>query len=280
VSQQSYVSIFDAKRKKIGFFSAIEIISGAIRYRYVLFNLVGTSLRARYRRSLLGFLWSLLNPLFTMVILSVVFSTIYKLPFTDFGVYIMSGLLPWNLVSNSLMGGATSFIGAEGYLKKVYLPKQIFPMAVLGVELVNFLLSLISLFAFAILLGAKPGLAWLALPPVLLLISIFLFGLILVISVGTVYFRDLSHILQIGLTGLFYLTPIVYPASFVLETKLRILILVNPFYYFIEIFHLIISNSVFPPLEMWLVCIFLSTISFGIGVFIFYKKENDIIYRL
>lgn len=271
---------YDAKQREHSLELLSKFFLDVYKYRFVVYNLIDTALKTRYRRSVFGFLWSLLNPLFTMIILSVVFSTIYKLSFSDLGLYIMSGLLPWNLISNSLLGGASSLINAESYLKKVYIPKQVFPVAVLGVEIVNFILSLVSLFVLAIVLGAKPNFSWLLLPIALFLVFFFLLGIILFLSITTVYFRDLAHILQIIITGLFYLTPIVYPISIIVDQNLVRLISFNPFYYYIDLFHSIIKNASFPSYQTWIVCTALSVISCIVGAYFFQRKESDIIYRL
>lgn len=270
---------FDAE-KKDGIF---EFISRNVReiyiYRYALFNFVSTNLSTRYRRSTIGFFWSLLNPLFTMSIMAIVFSSLFKLPFSDFSIYLFSGLLPWNLITASLLGGAMSIINNESYLKKVYIPKLLFPLVTMGVELFNFLFSLLSLFILALLFGAVLGYSLLFLPFALILLLVFLFGLNMINSVVTVYFRDFSHILQIGLLGLFYLTPILYRVSFV-SPILFSFIKFNPFYYFINLFHLIIKEATIPAFADWLPCIILALVSNIAGLIVFQKKENDLIYRL
>jgi len=273
-------SIYDSQKNNFSLDAIYKVILEAVHSRYVLQNLVSTTLKARYRRSVFGFLWSLLNPLFTMIILTVVFSAIYKSSFNELGLYIMSGLLPWNMISSTMTGGCSSLVSAEGYLKKVHLPKQIFPMSVLGVEIVNFLLSLLSLIFLAIVFGARPNLSWLLLPIVIFLLAVFLLGITLATSIITIYFRDFPHILQIVLTGLFYITPIVYPLSFITGTRLEVVIKLNPFFYFIELFHRIIRDATVPSLFYWVVCLTLATISYVLGVVIFRLKENDIIYRL
>ena len=250
-----------------------------VTYRFVLFNLISTNLRARYRRSTIGFLWTLVNPLFTMTILAVVFSTIYKLPFTDFGLYIFSGLLPWNLILNSIINGSMSLIAAEGYLKKVYVPKLIFPIATVGVEAANFLFSLISLSILTLFLGARPSWGLLFLPLALLIMIIFVLGIVLMVSLITVFFRDLFHILQIIFVGLFYLVPIVYKKEF-FGDKLAFVLQLNPFFYFIQLFHVIIYEAKIPDLSLWLICTTLMIISLIIGLLIFNSKERDVIYRL
>ncbi|HRJ55184.1 MAG TPA: ABC transporter permease [Anaerolineales bacterium] len=274
-----FVNDFDASKQR----GLIDFVSRNVRelnvYRYALYNFVSTNLSSRYRRSTIGFLWSLLNPLFTMVIMALVFSSLYKLPFSQFSLYLFSGLLPWNLITASLLGGSMSIINAESYLKKVYLPKIIFPLVTLGVEITNFLFSLISLFILSLFFGAELGWSILLLPLALLLLALFILGGILLLSILTVFFRDLSHILQIALLGLFYLTPILYPTS-LLSGNLLNLIKLNPFYYFINLFHLIVYEATFPGWSEWVACIVLTVLSLTLGVLVFQKKEQDVIYRL
>jgi ABC-2 type transport system permease protein/lipopolysaccharide transport system permease protein len=278
-SNNQFKSQYDASKNA----GIVEFLSLNIReifiFRYSLYNFVSTNLSSRYRRSAIGFLWSLLNPLFTMIIMAVVFSTLYKLSFAQFSLYLFSGLLPWNLITSSLLGGSMAIISAEGYLKKVYIPKIIFPLVTLGVEITNFMFSLVSLFMLAFLFGAKLGWSMLLLPVALLLLSMFLFGLIMLLSILTVFFRDLAHILQIGLLGLFYLTPIIYPLSRISGGLLDV-IKFNPFYYFINLFHLIIYEAAIPGLFDWLICLGLTVISMVLGVVVFQQKEKDVIYRL
>ena len=250
-----------------------------IKYRHVLYNLVNTNLRARYRRSVIGFFWSLLNPLFTMMILAVVFSTIYKLPFADFGIYIFSGLLPWSLISNGILSGSTSLVGAEGYLKKVYVPKMIFPIATVGVEAVNFLFSLVSLSVLALFLGARVSWGLLFLPVALLCTVLFVLVIILIVSIVNVYFRDLFHILQIVFTGLFYLVPIIYKKELLIG-DLSIILKLNPFVYFIELFHQIIYEAKIPNVNLWLTCGALMLVTLIVGLLVFRSKEKELIYRL
>ena len=250
-------------------------------YRYAIYNFISSNLRARYRRSAIGFLWSLLNPLFTMAIMAIVFSSIFQSSVTNFSIYLFSGLLPWALISNSMLGGSMSIVQWEGYLKKVYIPKLIFPLVTVGVEVVNFLLSLISLFFLALLLGAKITWALLLIPVALLLTALFLLGVVLVLSIATVYFRDLSHIIQIAITGLFYLTPIVYQIGLLSRSPLLTTVVeLSPFYYFVSLFHMIIYEARFPDASTWLICLSLTIASLLLGLVVFNLREKDVIYRL
>jgi ABC-type polysaccharide/polyol phosphate export permease len=248
-------------------------------YRHAWFNLVSTALSTRYRRSTLGFLWTLLNPLFTMLIISTVFSTIFHHSFSDFSLYLFSGQMPWLFISNSIVFGASSIVLAETYLKKVYMPKFIFPLTTVGVETMNFLFSFIGLSLLAVALGVTPSLTWLLIPFALLLTASFVFGIILIVSCITVYFRDLAHILQILFLGLFYLSPIMYKPEQVAGSVI-VMLKLNPFFYFIDMFHSIIYYRILPSTHSLLICIVLTLASLVIGLIVFSAKEKDLIYRL
>ena len=278
-SSDTFTRVYE-KQNKLRFGSFIaRNIHEIIVYRHALANFVKINLRNRYRRSTLGFLWSLINPLFTMVLMAFVFSTIYKVPFADFGIYIFSGLLPWQLMSSSIVNGTMSIIYAEGYLKKVYTPKILFPLVNVSTEVVNFSLSLISLFILAILLGAKIGLSLLLLPLAIVLTFIFVLGIVLVVSVATIYFRDLYNIIQVVFTALFYLVPIVYKIS-IIPVSFQIFYKLNPFFYFIDLFHKIIYESATPSISQWVICAGMSLITILVGLLTLNLKEQDLIFRL
>jgi ABC-type polysaccharide/polyol phosphate export permease len=170
-------------------------------------------------------------------------------------------------------------VRAEGYLKKVYIPKLVFPLVAVGVEIANFLLSLVGLFLMALFLGARASWGLAFLPLALLLTSLFITGIVLVVSILTVYFRDLAHILQIGFTGLFYLTPIIYKKEF-FTSGLLVVIKLNPFFYFVELFHAILYRAEIPEASLWLTCAGLTDVSLLLGAWVFSSKEGDVIYRL
>ncbi len=280
-NNKMYYSEFDPMEHKSLYTFLIRNLHEIVLYRHAIYNFISSNLLARYRRSAIGFLWSLLNPLFTMTIMAIVFSSIFKSSITNFSIYIFSGILPWTLISSSLLSGSMSLVSGEAYLKKMYVPKLIFPLVIVGVEVVNFLLSLLSLSFLAVLLGAKISWGLLTLPLALLLTALFLLGLVLILSIFTVYFRDLSHILQITFTGLFYLTPIIYQVEFLSNNiPLMTAIKLNPFYYFVELFHVIIYQAKIPDLSLWLICLGLTLPSLLLGFIVFNAKEKDVIYRL
>lgn len=138
MSSISSIKLFDSKINESFLRYLIKNIQDLRVYRYAIANFVRNNLRMRYRRSALGFLWTVLNPLLVMSVISVVFALIYKRDIHTFAIYIFSGLSPWGFINMSVQGGSQSLIHAEGYLKKVYLPKVMFPIISVSTELINF----------------------------------------------------------------------------------------------------------------------------------------------
>lgn len=189
-----------------------ERLREVITYRELARNLVIRDLKARYKNSVLGFLWSLGNPLLMMLVFTVVFTvmmpnnTIQKFP-----IFALCALLPWNWFSTSIMGSIQSIVGNANLVKKVYFPREILPLSVVLSNLVNFLLALVVLFGMLYLFKV-PFTVWATLLPVIILIQfMFTLGLGFFFSTLNVFYRDTSVIMDVCLLAWFFLTPIFYP---------------------------------------------------------------------
>jgi ABC-type polysaccharide/polyol phosphate export permease len=182
------------------------------RYRSLTWNLVARELKARYRGSVLGFLWSFLNPLLLMSVYTLVFSVYLRWGMEDHVVYLGSGLLPWLWFSSSLLDSTGSIIGGGNLIKKVLFPAEVLPFVTVLSNFFNFLFSLPILFLFVILFNRPITPALLVLPVIMLIQMLLLFGLGLLFSALCVHYRDIQHILGNFLTLWFFLTPIVYPS--------------------------------------------------------------------
>jgi ABC-2 type transport system permease protein len=181
------------------------------RYRELLVGMVRKDLKVRYKGSVLGFVWSLLNPAFTLVVYYIAFQVILKAGIPRFPIYLLSGLLVWNLFSSSVMGGANSVISAGHLVNKVYFPREILPLSVIGASLVHF--GLQSLVLFGAIAVSGHSIAWEYLPLVPVAIAallMFTAALAVMFSAIAVYARDLSHFLEVAFMGWVWLTPIVY----------------------------------------------------------------------
>jgi lipopolysaccharide transport system permease protein len=182
-------------------------------YRELIRNLVIRDLKVRYRNSVLGILWSLLNPLLMTLVFTVVFTLMIPSDIENYPVFFMCGFLPWSFFSTSVTGATGSIVNNSPLIKKVYFPREILPLADVLSNLVNFLLALIVLFAMIFAFGMKLTPAVLMLPFIILAEVMFIGGMALILSTANVFFRDTQHIMEIVLLAWFFLTPIFYPIT-------------------------------------------------------------------
>jgi ABC-type polysaccharide/polyol phosphate export permease len=248
-------------------------------FRLVFRHLVRQYVSLRYRRTALGFLWTLINPLLTMTVTATVFALMMGMPLKSFAVFLFSGLIPWTLFSNCMIQGGQTLLENEALVKKIYVPRQTLVMARCTSLLVDAILSFVSLFLVAIALGAHFGAALLVLPVAFALTFLFSCGLALVMALTSVYLRDTQQIVSILLQAGYFLTPIIYPLTIIPE-KYRPLMQLNPMYHFVELFRLPIYEGVVPSAQAFLVasvCALASAV-FGLAVFLRYDKE--VIFRL
>lgn len=250
------------------------------KYREVLINFVKQELTVKYKRSYLGFFWSLLNPLCTMLISSIVFAAIMRFELKDFVIFVYSGLMPWNFFALTIDNASTSLINAEGFIKKIYLPKSIFVLSIVASNLINTLFSTIALFIIMLFIGAKITVALLVLPISFLILLIFTTGISLCIATINVYFRDMRYLNSVVLNAWYYLTPILYPITQIKEEYLLKLFKFNPMYYMVEIFRGPIYEGKVPSIEIWIISSILAVGAAVIGYCVFRDKENDFIFRL
>ncbi len=182
------------------------------RFRVLLYYLVVRELKGRYKSSVLGFLWTLLNPLLMMLVFTVVFTVIlpnYAVP--QYPIFLLCGLLPWNYFSASVIGSIYSVVGNANLVKKVYFPREILPIATVLAQLINFLLALLVLFVLLLVFRMPLSPRWWMLPLVILLQTCFTIGLALVLSAVNVYYRDTMMIMDVVIMAWFFLTPVFYP---------------------------------------------------------------------
>lgn len=273
------LTIYDGTEKESAWPFFMRILRESVASRHIIHNLVLNNLRSRYRRSYLGFAWSLLNPLLTMAVLAVVFAGIFQQSLRSFGLYIFSGLLPWGFVSGALTLGCASFVQSEGFLRKVRVSMATFPLVAVITESVNFVFSLVSLLLLAIVIRADVHLSLLVLPLAMLLTILFVTGISIVAGVANVYFRDMPYIISVGLNIWFYTVPILYPVK-MLPPTLKTILAFNPLFHYISLFQALIFEGVMPPLKTWGLCAGIAALSLACGLIFLKTKENEIIFKL
>jgi len=247
--------------------------------RNVLSQLVSQQLILRYRRTALGYLWTLINPLLMMSVMALVFATLFKADLKTFAVFLFAGMIPWNFFSSVVTQSGTSFINNEGLIKKIYLPKIIFPLSIVSALLIDSALSFLALFAIIIIIGGSLSWAMLFIPIAYLMLFFFALGIGLITSVATVFFRDLQHVVLIAMQGLFFLTPILYKQD-ALGGKVAWLVGFNPVVPFIELFRAPLYLASLPSPSVILQAVLLSLSTMVIGLLIFLQQEKKIVFRL
>lgn len=250
------------------------------KFRWVSISMVSSSLKTRYKRSFFGFLWSLLGPILNYLVVGIVFSLMMKGSVQNYFVYMFAGTVIFNLLSVTISHSTASMLGNENYIKKMYLPKSLFVVNTVALEYINFILALTAL-TFLGVVFQKLTLNWayLFLPIPLISAFFFNFGIASFVSVTSVFFRDMVHVLPILLQAAFFGTPILYNVELIPERFQKYLML-NPFYYFVEAFRYPIYKGELPPTEISVGLFVLSVTSFVIGFLLLKKFENKIVFRL
>jgi ABC-2 type transport system permease protein len=268
--------VYDSTRRRL---KMLEDVGELIRYRDLLVSLVRRDLTVRYKRSVLGFLWTMLNPLLVMLVMTVVFSNLFRFDIECFPVYVLAGLLLYNFFSQSTTHAMHNIVWGGGLLNKIYVPKAIFVVSVICVGLVNLLLALIPLALIMLATGHAFSPALLFLPAALLLTLLFALGVGLAVAALAVFFVDLVDIYQVGLTILLYLTPLFYPVK-VVPSQYLFLIHLNPMYYFVEIFRQPIYLGTLPETDILMRATLLAVIALGVGWGFFARKADEFAYHV
>ena len=203
------------------------------KYQDLLRLLVSRNLKLKYRRSVLGYVWSVLNPLLTMIVMTIVFSTMFSRNIENFPVYLFCGQLLFNFMNNSTRQAISSINANASLLKKTYVPRYIFTLSKITSGLVDLLFSLGALAIVMLVTRAKISWHILLFPVVILQIYLFCVGLGLFLAQANVFFRDVEYIYNAVITAWMYLTPIFYPLEMLPENVLWVVKHLNPMYFYV-----------------------------------------------
>jgi ABC-type polysaccharide/polyol phosphate export permease len=250
-----------------------------IRYRDFLANLVLTELKLRYRDSFLGFLWTILNPLFFLLVLALVFSRILRVQVPNYTIFLLSGLTSWMMIQQTVLIATASIVNNQSFIKKIYVPKIAFPLANVLARYVDHLLLTLVLFGFMAAYRMPATWSLLILAPVILMHFCFSLGLSLLAAVIYIRVKDIQHILSILFQALFYATPILYSAD-QLPAGFRTVFRLNPFYYFVRCFRAPVYAASPPPLSEFLIALGLTAAALGAGLLVFHHFEKEMVFHL
>lgn len=255
------------------------IISDFKKYKFLMGQLISRDFKVKYKRSFFGILWSLLYPLLTMSVMAIVFTNVFKFstPGVSYVVYLLSGLVFFNYFSEASNLAMSSIVANFSLLNKVYIPKYIFPLSKCLFVGINFLLTLIPLYAIILITGTEITWCHLLLPFSYICLFFFTLGMGLILSTISVFFRDMFYIYGIIVLLWTYLTPIMYDINMLSSTFIPIL-KINPLYHYINFARMIILYREVPSLGSWGACLLSSSVVFIIGVIVFKKNQDKFIY--
>lgn len=257
----------------------LDEIKEVVRYRDLVRNLVKRNVTARYKRSVLGILWTLLDPLLTMIVMSVIYTALFAGSIPDFPIFLLAGIIVWNFFSQASTRAMGDLVFGGGLIGRVYMPKSVFAVAAIGTGLVNFLLAFGPLLLFMLVFQRPITIALLFIPVSLAIISVFTLGMGLFMSAFAVFFMDMLNIYNILLRLLMYLSAVFYPLN-VLPERLQTLLKLIPTYHMILIFRDPIYNGALPPIKsiayisIWAIAMFL------VGLWLFTRLSDEYAYRV
>lgn len=267
--------VYDSAQRK---HPLVEELLVLLQYRDLVRQFIISSIKIRYKRSLLGIVWTLLNPLLTMLVLTLVFSNVFRITIQHYPAYALSGLIVWNFFANTTSISMQGLISSGGLLNRIYVPKSIFTVSAIGSELINLSLSLVPLFGIALATGLKIEPVVLVMPLAVVLLVIFALGVGLILATAAVYFADIVPFYSVILTLWMYSTPIIYPPE-ILPSQFAWILKFNPMYYFVMLFRRPLYEGSVPPVSEWLVGGLLAISAFIIGGLVFTAKSREYAYR-
>ena len=249
------------------------------KFRPLLGELIARDIKTKYRKSVLGVLWTLLNPLFMMIILSVVFSNLFKFDVEYFPVYLLSGQLIFNFYSEATTASMSAIMDNGSLLKKIYVPKYLFVLSRVFSSTINLLASFTALILVMLAMRVELHYTVLLVSIPLIFIVLFSLGVGLILSAITVKFRDIMHLYSVFVTALMYLTPVIYPMS-ILPKWLSPIVRANPVTNILIMFRDVMLNGNLPSISGIIIALIETVLALGIGLYVFYKNQDQFILNI
>jgi lipopolysaccharide transport system permease protein len=251
-----------------------ETAAAVYRHWDLLRLLVAKDLKVRYRGTALGFLWSLLNPLLMVAVYAVVFSTLLRFQIDRYPMFLLSGLLPWTAFAGSLTAATVSVTANGALVRRVRFARELLPVTVVAAGTVNLMLSLVILLVFALVFGQPLGWPLVTMPLLIALQTLFACGIALVVSAATVYFRDLQHLVGVGLTVWFFATPVVYPSGAFRGHWFETVLEANPMTWLMTGYQTVWHDDAWPDAGPLIALAATAFASWVLGAFVFKRLER------
>lgn len=252
----------------------MKILQEIFDYREMIFSLIKRDLRGRYKGSVLGFLWTFLNPLFQLVVYTIVFSIIMRMNYDKYYLFLFVALIPWIFFSTSVVGGAGCIWTQKDMVNKIYFPREVLPIAHVTCQLVNMLLSFVVVLFVIVITGHGVNfMAFLYLPIIILVEYLLALGLTFIASAVTVFLRDVEYVLGIIMMAWQFLSPVMYGVDMV-PKELEPIFSINPMTAILVAYRDIFYYKQIPQLNTLLQATFLGIVFLVIGVIVFEKLKK------
>lgn len=252
-------------------------LRGLYDYRFLIKQLVSKDIKLKYRRSFLGYLWSILNPLLVMMVLVIVFSNMFRFEIANYPAYLIIGQTMFSYMTEATNQSIFSITGNAELLKKVYVPKYVFTLSKVTSSLVNLLFSLGAMFVVFIITRVQFSFYMLLIPVVLVELYLFCLGLSMFLAQLSVFFRDIQYIYSVVTTAWLYLTPIFYPSEQLPENLQKLVRIVNPMYHYITQFRTLVLAHTMPSADTFIYGFGVAAIALIIGIWSFQKNQDKFI---
>jgi len=258
-------------------FSLREYLKKFRQYLPLVGNLVSRDLKVKYRRSVLGYLWSILNPLLMALVIHTVFSNLFRFQVPYFATYYLVGSLIFNFVIDCTSNGLMSVISAAPLIKKVYVPKYVFPLQKCAFAFVNMLFGVVAVLVVMVIQGVPFHWTMLLFFVPMIYAFVFAYGVSLILSTMAVFFRDIQYLYSVFTQVWMYLTPIIYPEEVLLSTKFAFVMRLNPMYYYTHALRSVVMYGTLPSLNENICCISFALLALLVGTICFKKKQDRFI---
>jgi ABC-type polysaccharide/polyol phosphate export permease len=267
--------VYDSSQRGL---PALEELRELVRYRNLVLQTVRRNIVVRYKRSVLGIAWTMLNPLGTTLILTFVFSRVFG-GSSSYAVYVLSGLICWTFFSQATNDSMNNLIWGGGLLKRIYIPRTVFAVSSVVTGLMNMSLAIIPLLFIMLVTGVTPQWTMLILPIPALFLAMFALGVGLMLSTIAIYFVDVTEMYIILLTAWFYLSPVIYKPD-LLPEEYAWIVKLNPMYYLINLFRAPVYDGRIPTPQEFLVAGGIALVTLLVGWFVFSHKADEFAYRV
>ena len=274
----------------------MSYIKDVLGSRELMMNLAVREIKGKYKKTILGQLWSLANPLALMLVYTFVFAFVFRVTpgpgnpsgIDSFALWLLCGLLPWLFFARALSSGVQSLVANESLIQKVYFARVVLPVSDVIAIGYNWLFEMMVLLVALLIAGAQVWITAFYLIVIIILLFLFAVGLALIFSIVNVYFRDTEHLIAIALQLWMYLTPVIYPTSLVLSQSEKIgplfgsnitlmdIYSLNPMEQFINVFRTVLYDVAAPSSSSLLICSIWALISLSVGIFIYSKKDKNL----